>query len=138
MGLCKEAIPRKEPDFFVAPSGQSIPSRGYRAIGGKSNVAEALEGTISSRNPTYITFDNMTKMSLGEVKKLLQLPRTPSHAVEFNTRQLIDDLSIPTGKWNTSSMPEPITCTFPEWGAGGGTQAITNQPIRIDKIVKLK
>ena len=138
LGLCKEATLIREPNFFVSQSGQAIASCGYRAIGGKSNIAEALEGTISSRNPTYITFDDITKMPSSEVKEILQLPRTPSHAVEFNTRQLLDDLSIPKGRWNTKHVPETLTNTFPEWGAGGGTQAITNKSIRIDRIVKLK
>ncbi len=114
----------KGADFYVLPGGQAISSRGYRAIGGESNISEALEGTISSRNPTYITFDNLKGMNPQEVKSLLQLPKAPSHAVQFDTLQILDDLSIPTGKWNTTNIPEPITTTFHKWGKGGGTQAI--------------
>lgn len=44
--------------------------------------------------------------------------------------QLLNDLKIPTERWNTTTTLEPITYTFPEWGKGGATQAITNQPIR--------
>jgi hypothetical protein len=125
-------------DFYVSPGGQAIPSRGYRAIGGKSNIAEALEGTIFSRNPTFITFDNLRGMNSREVRSLLQLPKTPSHAVQFDTLQILDDLSIPTGEWNTTNIPEPITNTKPRWGKGGGTQAITKKPITINDMWQLK
>lgn len=136
-GIANEIPSAKGVDFYVSPGGQAIPSRGYRALSGESNIAEALEGTISSRNPTYITFDNIRGMKPQEVQSLLQLPKTPSHAVQFDTLQLLDDLSIPTGKWNTTNVPEPITTTFPKWGKGGGTQAITNQPISINDLWRL-
>jgi hypothetical protein len=70
-------------------------------------------------------------MSPSTVQSLLQLPRTPTNWVSFDTLQLINDLKIPTGNWNTTTILEPITNTFPKWGSGGGTQAITNQPIQI-------
>jgi hypothetical protein len=133
-----KVVQKTRSDFYISPGGQAIPSRGYRAIGGESNIAEALEGTISSRNPTYITFNNLRGMNSQEVQSLLQLPKTPSHAVKFDTLQILDDLSIPTGKWNTTNIPEPITTTFPKWGKGGGTQAITNQPIIIDDMWRLR
>ncbi len=129
----------KEVDFYVGSNEQVIPSTGYRAFGGESNVNEALSGTISPRDPTYITFDDITNMNPDEAKSFMQLPRSPTHAVEFDTLQVIDDIKTPDGKWNTNGIPEPITETFPEWGAGGATQAITNKPIKIDssKIVEL-
>ncbi|MBW1650108.1 MAG: hypothetical protein JRJ44_05445, partial [Deltaproteobacteria bacterium] len=125
-------------NFYITPHGQAIPSTAYRAIGGKSNIGEALEGTISSRNPIYITFDNIIDIPPSKIKNLLQLPHAPTHVVEFDTFQLIDDITIPTGRWNTTNILEPITKTFPEWGTGGGTQAVTHLPIKIKKINKLK
>ncbi|OEF23855.1 hypothetical protein A1QC_10950 [Vibrio rumoiensis 1S-45] len=79
-------------------------------------------------------------MSAKQAKDFLQLPHEPSHAVEFSTKQILDDIHIPNGRWNTDNIPEPITATFPEWGAGGGTQAITNSPIEVNpnKVVELK
>ncbi|WP_213881959.1 hypothetical protein [Pseudomonas sp. dw_358] len=117
-------------DFYVTPQGTTVPATGYRAVGGPA-VEEALTGTIAPRNPTYITFDNIENMTPSEAQSLLQLPRTPTNWVSFDTLPLVDDLKIPTGKWNTTTTLEPITNTFPEWGAGGGTQAITNQPIKV-------
>jgi hypothetical protein len=117
-------------DFYVTSGGTAVPATGYRAVGGPA-VAEAQAGTIAPRNPTYITFDNITNMSPSAAQSLLQLPRTPTNWVSFDTLPLINDLTIPTGKWNTTTTLEPITNTFPEWGSGGGTQAITNQPIQV-------
>jgi len=49
---------------------------------------------------------------------------------EFNALQIIDDISIPNGAWNTNGIPEPITNTYPKYGSGGATQVITNKPIK--------
>lgn len=113
-----------------------MPSIGYRAVGG-SAVNEALTGVVAPRNPTYITFDNISKMTSSDVKSLLQLPREPTHWTSFETFPLLNDLKIPTGLWNKSDVPEPITSTFPQWGRGGGTQAITNTPIKIRELGRL-
>ena len=74
-----------------------MPATGYRAVGGPA-VEEALTGTIAPRNPTYITFDNIKNMTPSEAQGLLQLPRTPSNWVSFDTLPLVNDLKIPTGK----------------------------------------
>ncbi|MCA0184582.1 MAG: hypothetical protein LCH90_01060 [Proteobacteria bacterium] len=117
-------------DFYVTPQGAAVPATGYRAVGGPA-IDEALAGTIVPRNPTYITFNNIKNMSPFEVQDLLQLPRTPTHWVDFDTLLLIDDLRIPAGRWNEITTLEPIVITFPEWGRGGGTQAITDKPIKV-------
>ena len=64
--------------FYVMPGGIAVPSTGYRAISG-SAVTEAQGGTIESRNPSYLTFNDITTLSPEQVQDLLQLPRTPSH-----------------------------------------------------------
>ena len=78
-----------------------------------------------------ITFDDIRNLSPGDAQSLLQTPHPPSHWIEFDTLQVIDDLRVPNGNWQRSNIPEPLTRTFPEFGRGGGTQAITNQPITI-------
>lgn len=96
-------------------------------------MSEIETGVISPRNPaTYITFNNITNLSPSEVQSLLQTQQTPTNWVSFDTLSLIPDLKIPTGEWNTSTVPEPLTSTFPQYGSGGGTQAITTQPIKIN------
>lgn len=121
------------PDFYVAADGTAVPATGYRAVGGPA-VDEIASGWISPRNPaTYVTFDDISNLRSGSVQDLLQLQRTPSHWVSFDTLQIMGDLRIPMGRWNTTTIPEPFAVTFPEYGInGGGTQAITNIPIRIN------
>jgi len=115
--------------FYVPPSGEAIPATGYRAVGGPA-VERAKSGDImSASGSTYITFDDLSGLSASETQSLLQLKYAPSHFGTFDTLQLIDDLSIPGGRWNTSPILEPRTSTFPEFGTGGATQAITTTPI---------
>jgi RHS repeat-associated protein len=75
--------------FYVTPDGTAVPATGYRAIGG-SAVAEAQGGVIEPRNPTYITFDDLTGMSQSGVQNLLQLPRTPTSVATFDTLQIVN------------------------------------------------
>jgi hypothetical protein len=91
-------------------------------------VAEDLSG-----NPLL----HANGMTGQQVQNLLQLPQTPTYGVSFDTLQLIPDLTIPGGRWNTLPTPEPFTSTYPEWGTGGGTQAITNSPITVNKVFPL-
>ncbi|WP_126842360.1 hypothetical protein [Idiomarina tyrosinivorans] len=93
-----------------------------------------MAGEIAPRNPTYFTFDNVSNLTSEEAQKFLQTDPNylPRHVVEFSTGQILDDISIPTGRWNTTNIPEPITITFPEWGPGGASQAVTNSPIKVN------
>ena len=80
-------------------------------------------------------------MSSQEVHSTLQLPpgRLPSHVVEFDTLQIVNDIRIPYGRYGKGSTLEPIANTFPEFGGrGGATQAITDQPIVIRRLWELK
>ncbi len=123
--------------FYVKPDGTIIPSTGYRALGGEG-VEWALDGDIMSKSgPTYFTFNDLGPYSGREAQEYLQMTpkHIPSHYAEFDTLQIIDDISIPAGHWNkwrTDSfvIPEPLTRTFPKFGKGGFTQAITNTPIQ--------
>ncbi len=125
-----------KPSFYVKPDGTAIPSTGYRAIVGPGAVDEAMGGVISPRpGGTYFTFDDITSMSATEAKSYLQLKRTPSHVVYFDTIHIIDDISVPRMYWNEGLFPEPIIDVYPKWGVGGGTQAITNSPI-VSPVVK--
>ncbi len=117
------------PSFYVTADGTAIPATGYRAVGGPA-VEQAEAGNLMSANPqTYVTFTDISGMGGADAKSVLQLEREPSHYATFDTLQIIDDLSVPTGRWGTSSIMEPITTTFPEYGIGGATQATTKTPI---------
>ena len=117
------------PSFYVTADGTAIPATGYRAVGGPA-VEQAEAGNLMSTKPqTYVTFTDISDMSGAGAKSILQLEREPSHYATFDTLQIIDDLSIPGGRWGTSPILEPITTTFPEYGIGGASQATTTTPI---------
>lgn len=117
------------PSFYVTADGTAIPATGYRAVGG-SSVPQAEAGNImSGSGTTYITFTDISGMSGSQAGSVLQLPFTPTYYATFDTLQIIDDLSIPGGRWNTLATPEPITTTFPNFGVGGASQATTQTPI---------
>jgi RHS repeat-associated protein len=117
------------PSFYVTADGTVIPATGYRAVGGPA-VESAEAGNIMSKDPqTYVTFTDISGMSGSEAGGVLQLKNQPSHYATFDTLQIIDDLSIPGGRWGASPIPEPITSTFPGYGIGGATQATTKTPI---------
>jgi hypothetical protein len=84
---------------------------------------------MSQSGPTYITFTDISGMTGLQAQDILQLKYTPTHFATFDTLQL-QDLAIPGERWNTSAVPEPIITSFPEFGKGGATQAITNTPIQ--------
>ena len=42
-----------------------------------------------------------------------------------DTLQLLNDIHVPTTKWNTGTEPEPFAVSNPQWGTGGGSQAVT-------------
>ena len=115
--------------YYVTADGTAIPATGYRAVGGTA-VQQAENGNImSGSGTTYITFTDLSGMSGAQAGGFLQLPFTPSQFATFDTLQIIDDLSIPGENWNMSPIPEPITTSFPKFGPGGATQAITKTPI---------
>ena len=123
--------------FYVSSGGVVVLSTGYRAVGGPA-VDEIGTGVISPRDGgSYITFDDIRNLSPDAAQSLLQTPYPPSHWVEFDTLPLLENLRIPNGNWQRSTIPEPLTNTFPNFGAGGGTQAITDQPIIVRDSGKL-
>ncbi len=119
-----------KPRFYVTPEGTAIPSTGYRAILA-DNLDAAVNGNIMSRSgTTYITFTDISGMSPAQVQDVLQIRYTPVAYAQFDTMQLVDDLSTPMDNWNTGTTPEPIVQSFPKYGNGGATQAITTTLIQ--------
>jgi hypothetical protein len=66
----------------------------------------------------------------------------PSVRGQLNSLQLYDsktgtwNLQTPTTLGNTTSIPEPYTSAYPEFGAGGARQYITspNTPLKYDNV----
>ena len=67
----------------------------------------------------------------------LQVPHDASIRAEFDTLQIIDDITIPYGKWGTAPYLEPITTDFPQFGDGGASQVVTHCIVNIDTITVL-
>ena len=102
----------------------------------EANYIDNLKSTMevpSNPNGTYFTFDKFDVPNSGK----LQVPHDASIRGSFDTLQIIDDISIPYGKWGHASWLEPITRDFPKYGAGGASQAITNKVIKLNDLVDL-
>ena len=125
-----------KPDYYVRPNGETIPSTGYRYISENAPYLDSmLDSMIIPANDggTYFSFNRFETANPGA----LQVPHDASVRVEFDTLQITDDINIPYGNWGKASYLEPITVDFPQFGAGGATQVITNSEIIIDSITKL-
>ena len=125
-------------DFYVRPNGEAVPGTGYRYIASDAPYLDSLKSSMkipaNSKGATYISFDYLEKANPG----LLQVPHDAAYRASFDTLQIIDDLRIPGGRWNSSKKwLEPICVYYKQFGPGGSTQAITNQEILIDEIVDI-
>ena len=117
-------------DFYVTPSGDVVPATGYRYMdSGRAN--DAL-----TKGEQYTTYIGFTKYdSASQAKDAFQVADAWSDCKvrgEFDTLQVIDTMYVPTEKGNTTIIPEPITCSYPEYGKGG------EQQLRVDTVVKFK
>lgn len=122
------------PQFYVKSNGEAVPSTGYRYIDSNSPYLKSLisSGKIShSKDGTYFSFN---KYDDG-AKQKLQVPHDAAIRIEFDTKQVLNDVRIPQGDYGRSDQKEPITRDFPAFGSGGATQAITNMPIEVDRVI---
>jgi hypothetical protein len=127
--------------FYATPKGQAIPLEAYRYVDpkdpkGESKIKEEMK--IPARDPkkekpTFFSFDKYDTPSPGK----LQAPREASIRLEFKTKQILDKMEIPKENYNKGEKYEPIAKSYPEYGQGGATQAITWSEIKIDKITYL-
>lgn len=125
-----------KPDFYVKPNGETVPSTGYRYVSENASYLDSMSESMTipaNEEGTYFSFDCYDEANPGA----LQVPHDASIRVEFDTLQIIDDISVPNGNWGKASYLEPITKDFPEFGKGGATQVITRSRIIIDLITKL-
>lgn len=123
-------------DFYVTPSGDVVPSTGYRYISKNATYLDDMSKNMTipaNSDGIYFSFNNYHNANPGA----LQVPHDASIKVSFDTLQIIDDISVPYGNWGKSSYLEPITKDFPQFGNGGATQVITHSNIIIDSITTL-
>jgi hypothetical protein len=129
----------KETDFYVRPNGEVIPARGYRYVSSDAPYLKSLSetGVVPARaDGNYISFRNFDAASEAATK--LQVPHDARVKVEFDTKQVLEDIKIPNGNWGKGDWLEAITKDHPQFGEGGAYQAITSQEIRATRIIDLK
>jgi hypothetical protein len=125
-------------DFYVTPSGTAVPSTGQRYFARNPELLQsAKDGVLPARsNGMYFSFDKIDDAIIAQGK--LQIPYRPEYRVSFDTLQIIDDIKVPNGDWGRASYLEPLTKDFMQYGPGKATQAITNSPVNISEIYKLR
>ena len=135
--IAKTIVPKAgSVDFYVKPNGDVVPSKGYRYVSSKAEYLPEINKSMvipENNKGTYFSFD---KFDIASPSKL-QVPHDASIRLEFDTLQIIDNIRIPNGKWDTADYLEPITKDFKIYGKGGATQVITNESIKLDKIINL-
>ena len=126
-------------DFYIKNDGTAIQSVGYRYIDSHAPyIKDLLKTGLVPENVdgTYISFDKFEN-AIDAADKL-QVPHNAQIRLEFDTKQMIDQIEIPKGKWGTANYLEPIVKDFPNFGSGKATQAITRGQIKIRRIKDLK
>ena len=126
-------------DFYVTPKGKVVPSTGYRySFRNVAFIQNAKNGYINARSDgLYFSFDKIDDSIIAKGK--LQIPYRPDYRVSFDTLDIIDDISIPKGKWGTADYLEPITKDYRDFGPGGVTQAVTYSRINsVNEIYKMR
>ncbi|MGE3683326.1 MAG: pre-toxin TG domain-containing protein [Bdellovibrionales bacterium] len=129
----------KKTDFYVRPNGEVIPAKGYRYVSSDAPYLKNLSetGMVPAKvDGNYISFKNFN--STKGVASELQVPHDASIKVEFDTKQVLEDVKIPNGNWGKADWLEPITKDHPRFGEGGAYQAITSQRIKATRITDLK
>ncbi len=133
------AINNKQADFYITPNGEVVPSTGYRYSSRKVEVVQnARKGYMEARSDgLYFFFDKIDDAIIAQGK--LQIPYRPEYRISFDTLDIIDDISIPKGRWGEANYLEPVTKDYRNFGPGGATQAITFSKINsIKEIYKLR
>ncbi len=123
-------------DFYVTPNGDVVPAVGYRYVSENVSYLDSMSKSMTipaNESGTYFSFNRYDVAN----PSALQVPHDASVRVEFDTLQIIDDISVPFGNWGKAPYLEPITKDFPQFGNGGATQVITHSDIQIDLITKL-
>ena len=113
----------------------------YRAVNETTFNFDKLktQGLIDAsptQYPTYVSLDNITDANL--IKSKLQLPKKPTWVAEFDGNQIISDVRVPNGKYLNADYKEVLCRSYPDLGAGGGSQFITNSPIKVKRLVNLE
>ena len=134
-GVVPDSNGGTRPNFYVSPNGEAVEGTLYRysdstyaddilqnfgspAIDGRGHYlgTEALDSASSVRDRYQIAPEWSNPTVRGELDSMqLYDPNT-------STRRL----RTPTSNGNTTTIPEPYTSAYPEYGTGGARQYITD------------
>ncbi|HEM3641752.1 TPA: hypothetical protein U1C36_000851 [Streptococcus suis] len=118
-------------DFYVASDGTTLPATGYRYM--DSKYAEQTMRNMEAPGG-YIGFSKFD--SAKQVKDAYQISPDWSDAKlrgEFDTLQIFDNVRVPRAYGDkVGEILEPLTKVYPEFGAGGYPQLITDKSKNIN------
>ena len=90
----------------------------------------------TGNKPNDVTYFSFDKYDIAN-PDALQVPHDASVRASFDTKQILDDIHIPKNNWNKGNELEPFTKSYPNYGSGGATQAITRSEIKLDEVIQL-
>jgi hypothetical protein len=133
------------PDFYVSPNGEAVEGTLYR-YSDSAYADDILQNGgspgIDGRGHYLGTEALDTASSVRDRYQIAPEWSNPTVRGELDSIQLYDPntgawrLQTPTSNGNTTTFPEPYTSAYPEYGAGGARQYITNPntPLRYDNV----
>ena len=136
--------------FYVRADGARIPKEAWRHLASEDFVGHVdpvgykryldevkrtglfPEKTAGS-NPYYFGYEEVNIPT--EAMSHFQLPKEFTDAklrVKFDTKEIMDDIEIPRGRYMRDDYPlEPKCVTWPDKGNGGGSQSVTKRRLKL-------
>ena len=117
---------------------------GYRYIGSQANYIEELKrtGVIPPMRGDDLTYFSLDKFDNPiEAISKLQLNGKMTDATwraEFSADQIKTSVAFPKANWDDAPNIEIITHSYPQYGKGGGTQFVTQETIKLRRLINLK
>ncbi len=117
---------------------------GYRYIGSQANYIEELKrtGVIPPMRGDDLTYFSLDKFDNPiEAISKLQLNGKMTDATwraEFSADQIKTSVAFPKANWDDAPNIEIITRSYPQYGKGGGTQFVTQETIKLRRLINLK
>lgn len=117
---------------------------GYRYIGSQAKYIEELKrtGVIPPMRGDDLTYFSLDKFDNPiEAISKLQLNGDMTDATwraEFSADQIKTSVAFPKANWDDAPNIEIITRSYPQYGKGGGTQFVTQETIKLRRLINLK
>ena len=117
---------------------------GYRYIGSQANYIEEIKktGIIPPMKGNDFTYFSLEKYdNPNEAISKLQLNEKKTDAAwcaEFSVDQINTSVVFPKANWNDAPNIEVITRSYPQYGEGGASQFVTQESIKLKRLINLK